>query len=146
MKKFSMLIPVVALATLLVTFAVITKSEQNVETQKEGDLLPICLPHHSHYVAWVDDWPSNGYVTLNHNLGGNPEHYLVFVTGKNDHGRTHMHFGLAEQRDGLGSAWYGVEWLELNSSTITLYKSENDESLPNRKQWIRARVIIIRVI
>lgn len=66
-----------------------------------------------------------GTVTLDHNIGGNPDDYVVDLTHKSndgDVGRNNIgHGGFY-----AGGDWNGAWWLGLTSSTITVSRMPND--------------------
>ncbi len=90
----------------------------------------------------------DSYEILTHNLGGDPGTYLVFMYGKNFYGRHQVNYGIVNKTFALPpfSRWYGVEWLELNENTITLYRCEHDDidQVGEDKWWEFIKVIIIR--
>lgn len=81
-------------------------------------------------------------VTLMHNIGGNPDDYLVDLTFKDEvYGRTNIRIGsdFYIGLKGEGRLW-GAYWESLDSSIIEVYKGEDDLWLSE----VRVRIWVVK--
>lgn len=96
-------------------------------------------------------WQSIGagdFLTLNHNLSGDPEKYVVFVDGMDPQGRIHQaNYGTLSYYTVLKPrVMLGVEWLKLTSSSITLWRGDDDDNtnyVAEFRMWHKVRVRIL---
>ena len=76
---------------------------------------------------------------FSHNLGGNPDNYVVDMTCKSDNatfGINQLYFG----GDGRDGARYGAYWRHLTSTSITVYRFSNDAHCDQ----VRVRIWVYR--
>jgi len=90
--------------------------------------------------GWVSISPGETN-TLTHNLGGNPDDYIVIVDGKSSGGGIHQNaLGL----DNLSTGnWIGLAWSDLSNTQITVSRGANDDTVASNLQWNQVRVRII---
>jgi hypothetical protein len=81
------------------------------------------------------------YVDLTHNLGGLPEKYIVFLTGKSTNGYIHQkNYGT----NYIVGGWRGCEWGMLTSTSIRVWRGGNDASMANDSDWKYCKVRILK--
>lgn len=94
------------------------------------------MPDGTKKILWDYDsgWVSinkNQMIILTHNLGGNPEEYFVYYTGKcSPYLINHMSYGT--------NAGAGAHWYNLDSADIGVYRSTQDGC------WEEVRVRILK--
>ena len=82
-----------------------------------------------------------GYVTLTHNLGGDASKYIVFLYGKSTSGYIHQkNYGT----NYIGLGWRGCEWGRLTSTSIRVWRGNNDDSMANDADWKYVKVRILK--
>ena len=63
--------------------------------------------------------------TLTHNLGGDPDNYLVELTAK-EISDWDIFESFLYRENGYHPDWYGCHWRELNNSIIKVYRGDHD--------------------
>lgn len=90
--------------------------------------------------VWTGISPG-GYVDLPHNLGGLPEKYIVFLTGKSSEG------GYIHQKNygtNYRLGWRGCEWGRLTSTSIRVVRGAGDAAMAPYDDWNEFKVRIIK--
>jgi hypothetical protein len=83
-------------------------------------------------------------LTLQHNLGGDPSNYIVFLDGKSKNGGIHQaNLGL-NPSGREPDTWIGCEWVGLTSSTIHIRRGDRDGEAAPSRDWSHARVRILK--
>ncbi len=100
--------------------------------------------------GWVQAAPNNTY-TFFHNLGGNPDDYIVFLDGKSSDGRIHhcnygtnMQYNKGDSQMGKDVWIVGCEWFGLTSTEIKVYRGEDDAGVETYRAWDKLRIRIIK--
>jgi hypothetical protein len=92
--------------------------------------------------GWVEV-PAGGNQVITHNLGGNPEDYMVDMTFKYD-GDSGIHNitygGDARPAAGGNTEWKGAFWEQLTSTTIKVTRYADDV----RCEYVRIRIWVYR--
>jgi len=85
-------------------------------------------------------------VTLYHGLGGDPRYYLVYVYGCAGQEYHQANYGTNPALLLPSEKWIGLEWKELNDTTITLHRAPDDTLTYTaaEKLWDRVNVLIIK--
>lgn len=78
--------------------------------------------------------------TLTHNLGGSPEKYIVFLTGKSTSGYIHQKNYGTNYRLG----WRGCEWDRLTSTSIRVLRGDSDDDLAPDGDWYYFKIRILK--
>jgi hypothetical protein len=89
--------------------------------------------------AWESAWElmsTGSCVTLDHNLGSNPDSYFVDLQFSNESGRHNFGYGTAE----LDGWYYGGKYEHLTSNQITICRAPEDIEI----WWMRVRIWIIQ--
>ena len=84
--------------------------------------------------------------TLNHNLLGSADNYIVYMDGKNDDGKIHhWNYGSSCYTVLSINHWVGCEWGELTNTQIQVHRADDDEyiSNPSEKYWDYVRIRIL---
>jgi len=88
------------------------------------------------------DWISinqNEFKTLNHNVGGNSNNYVVMIEAKNPDTLVHnLYYGFTKDTISGSSTERGFYYLHLNITSITIYRAKDDV----RANEIRVRIWI----
>jgi hypothetical protein len=94
--------------------------------------------------GWIPIDPDET-ITLDHNVNGEEEHYVVFLDGKNTNGQIHQSnlgtvsvYYAADPR-----TWWGCEWHGLTNTQITVTRAEDDaDKIPDRDwKYFRVRIL-----
>ena len=91
---------------------------------------------------WTHVAPGN-CITLTHNLGGDPEDYIVFLTGKSSQGGYIHQKNYGTNRPSAGS-WYGCEWCRLTNTTITVWRGDHDDDMAPYDDWYWFKIRILK--
>ena len=112
---------------------------------KIGIPAPRGIPYVSHR-AKVFNLSPDQEVVYKHNLGGDPEDYMIYTYGYNSKGSHHTNYGTNAIQFIPTEKWVGFEWYELTSTSITLYRTENDDELSDlAKHWDSVILFMIHI-
>jgi hypothetical protein len=84
---------------------------------------------------------TDDYEDFTHNLGGDPSKYIVFLYGKSTSGYIHQkNYGT----NYIVGGWRGCEWGRLTSTSIRVWRGNNDDSMANDADWKYVKVRILK--
>ena len=94
---------------------------------------------------WISLDPGSAALTLNHNVGGNPDYYLVYMESQSSNSGVNQRYYGGNDFGTLGFAGtrnnerVGAYWRELNSVSIKVFRREEDDyaSKVRIRFWIR---------
>lgn len=93
---------------------------------------------------WVEIEPGEA-ITLTHDLGGEPDDYLVYMEAKHiplvgpGLGVNHMYYGMDANRLNGTPDWYGFYWRALTTDEITVCRPQDDWSADQ----VRVRIWVV---
>jgi hypothetical protein len=95
------------------------------------------FPRPAYDSGWVSISPASA-VELTHNLGGNPDNYVVDLQFKDDgaYGIHNIYYGGRE----AGGNNYGANWRKLTNTTIEVFRHANDDLA----DYIRVRIWVYK--
>lgn len=102
------------------------------------------IPYVSHRAELFSIQPG-GTLTYNHNLGGDPGQYMIYLYGYNTQGSHHANYGTNVIKFTPIEQWVGAEWQELTPTSIKLIRAEHDDVLVDAKQWDTFALFMIRI-